>query len=177
MLTGSCSDRPGYQSGRIDCGLSGQGPNRPLRRGHLHTRLRPPRLSSRPPDVRRRDLPRRLAVSGDCPLGRTAWCTRCVSPAPRGSGSRFIPAGGFRRSCKYISRKGGPVPRRREHLLFRDRQFRESRLSDHVGNRPSGWDAAYLPALRRGRIAHRRHRHFQGDRPARRTLQNCLVTA
>ena len=54
----------------------------------------------------------------------------------------------LRRSREYLSREGGPVPRRREHLLFRNRQLRESRLSDHVGDRPSGWDTTQLPALR-----------------------------
>lgn len=43
----------------------------------------------------------------------------------------------------------------REHLLFRIRQLRQSRLTDHVGNRPSGWDTPELPALRRRRIADR----------------------
>ena len=38
------------------------------------------------------------------------------------------------------------MPRGREHLLFRHRQLRESRLADHVGGRPSGRDAArYQP--------------------------------
>ncbi len=132
----------------IDRGLSGQGPDRPLRRGHLHTRLRPSRLSSRPLDFRCRDLPRRLAVSRDRPLGCTAWSTPCVSPALPRSGARFLPASGLRRSREYISREGGAVPRRREHLLFRNRQFRESRLSDHIGDRPSRWDTTQLPALR-----------------------------
>ena len=101
-----------------------------------------------PLDVRRRDLPRRLAVSGDRPLGRTARSTRRVSPALPRSGARLLPAVDLRRSREHLSREGGPVPRRREHLLFRDRQLRESRLSDHVGGRPSGRDAAQLPALR-----------------------------
>jgi predicted amidohydrolase len=37
---------------------------------------------------------------------------------------------------------------RAEHVLFRNRQFRECRLADHVCDRSSGWDAARLPALR-----------------------------
>ena len=44
LLTVHWSDRPGYQSGQVDRGLSGKGPDRPHRRSHLHTRLRPPRL-------------------------------------------------------------------------------------------------------------------------------------
>ena len=43
-----CCDRPGDRSGRIDRGLSGQGPDRSLGRGYLHTGLRPPRLPGGP---------------------------------------------------------------------------------------------------------------------------------
>jgi hypothetical protein len=73
--------------------------------------------------------------------------------------------------------KAAPVPRRREQLLFCNRQLRERRLADHVGVRPSGWDAAQLPALRRGRLADRRHRPHHGDGPACFTMPNWLVIA
>ncbi len=128
-----------------------------------------------PVDFRCRDLPRRLAVSRDRPLGRTARSTDRVSPALPRSGARFLPASDVRRSREHLSREGGPLPRRREHLLFRNRQLREPRLSDHVGDRPPGWDTAFLPALRRGRIADRRHRHQLGDGPSCGTLQNGRV--
>ena len=95
-------NRPGHQSGRIDRGFSGQGPDRPVGGGHLHTRLWPPRLSSRRLDVRRRDLPRRLAISRDRPLGRATRSTGRVSPALPRSGTRFV-----------TGRRPSPIPRTR----------------------------------------------------------------
>ncbi len=77
-----------------------------------------PRLSGWPADIRYRDLPRRLALSGDRPLGRTAWSTYCVSPALPRSRVRFVPANDLRRSREYISREGSAVPRRRKACYF-----------------------------------------------------------
>lgn len=102
------------------------------------------------------------------------WAVRNGAPGvpsahPR-SGGRLLRPDRLCRPREYIPREGSPLPRRREHLLFRHRQFRESRLSDDVGGRPSGRDAARLPALRPGRAADRGHRPDHGDGPAREAL-------
>ncbi len=84
----------------------------------LHAGLGPPRLPCRTHDVRRRDLPRRLAVSGDRPLGREARRPRRVPPAVPRSGARLLSAGVLRRSREYIPREGRPVPRAENTCYF-----------------------------------------------------------
>jgi len=60
--------------------------------------------------------------------------------------SPILTASGLRRSREYISREGGPVPRRREHLLFlRPSTARVSALRPR--RRSSvGWDTTVLPS-------------------------------
>ena len=92
------------------------------------------------------------------------------SPAFRACRARLLPADDLRRSGQFLSREGGPLPRGREHLLFRKRQLRKRGLSDDVGDRPPGRHTAGVPALRQGRTAHRGHRPHGGDRPAGRRV-------
>ena len=68
----------------------------------------------------------------------------------------------LRRPGELVPREGGAVPRRREHLLLRDRELRERRLADDVGDRAARRNAARLPALRRAGAARRRHRPRRG---------------
>ena len=171
-------DRPGHRSGRIDRGLSGQGPDRPLGRGHVHTRLRPPRLPSRPVDLRRRDLPRRLArirrpsagPHGGEPTSCSTRTSTKRSPIRTGRRPSPIPRIRFtrRRSCC----------RAAENTCYFATVNCASPGSPTTSAivRPDG-TLLELPALRRGRIADRRHRPHHGDRPPRGTLPDVLVIA
>ena len=70
------------------------------------------------------------------------------------------PANSFHEKAVSSSRlRSIVVPRRREHLFFRNRKLCQSRVADHFGGSAARWDAAQLPALRQARVADRGHRH------------------
>ena len=60
-------------------GVPGQGSDRSVGGRPLRDRRRPPGIPGRPDDVRHRDLPRRLALSGDGALGRRSAARRSCS--------------------------------------------------------------------------------------------------
>ena len=64
--------RIGDQQRRQPGGVPGQGSDRSVRGDHLHVRRRAACLPVRCADLRHRDLPRRVAVSGNRALGRKA---------------------------------------------------------------------------------------------------------
>ena len=116
----------------------------PSRGGHVHARRRrAPRVRRRRADVRRRDLSRGLALSRDRALGRAAAARRsCSIPHfARGRARRLRPTT-FARSREHVPREGDAVPRRREHLLLRERELRERGLADDVGDRAARRHAA-----------------------------------
>ena len=88
-----CRDGARHQSGRHDRRLPGQGAARSIGGADLLAGLDRRVFHGRPADVRRGDLPRRVALPGDGPLGRAARRAGRVPPAlPRG-GARRLPAG------------------------------------------------------------------------------------
>ena len=70
---------------------------------------------------------------------------------------------------EHVSRKGGTLPCRRKHVLFRNRQLRQHRFADDFGRCESRWHLAHVPTLRRGRLADRRYRPYPRHRPVGRT--------
>ena len=145
IVDGALLIRAGHRPGRNMAGFSGQGPARPVRGSHVSAGAGGGSFNWCA-DVRHRHLPRGMAVSRDGPLGRPARRTGRVPPALSRGRPGQLPAYDIRRSREHLPREGAAVPRRREHLLLRDRQLRERRIADHVGDRPSGRDAArYQP--------------------------------
>ena len=120
--------RAGREPRRVDRRLAGQGADRPVGGSDLPP---PParRMSSgRPADVRRRDLPRRVALSGNGPLGRTARRARRVPSARPRRRARQLPADHLCRSGQHVPREGDVVPGGREHRLLRVGQLRQRRI-------------------------------------------------
>ena len=73
----------------------------------------------------------------------------------------------LRRSGEHVPREGRAVPRRREHLLLRDRELRERRLADHVRRSRGPTARCSRAAVRRGRPPRRRPRPRRSHGPAR----------
>ena len=141
--------RPGHQSRTARSRVPGQGADRSRRR--------------KAPI--RRGSGRRVFQAGPLTFGvaichegwrypeTVRWAVRRghsrVPPALPRSRARQLPALDLRRSGEHLPREGGAVPRRREHLLLRDRQLRERGLADHLGRRPPRRNAARPSAVRR----------------------------
>ena len=102
--------------------------------------------------IRHRNLPRRLALPRDGPLGRapprSSHSVPSTSPRSR---TRQLRAYDFRRSCKLVSRESRALPRRREYLLLRNRKLCKSWFPDDISRGQAGRNAAYLSALRQRR--------------------------
>ena len=71
-----------------------------------------------------------------------------VPPAFPHRRARQLPALEFRGSWEHIPRESSLVPRRREHLLFRDGELCKRGVADHFGGGTARRHAAQLPALR-----------------------------
>src|SRR5262249_2695641 len=124
--------------------------------------------------VRRGDLSRGLALSGNGALCRSTRRARRISSSLSRSGTRQLQANNLCRSGKHVSREGGTLSRRREHLLLCYSELRRRRLAHHLGGGPTRRNVTLLSALRKRRTAVCRSRSLRGDRTARVALQVCL---
>src|SRR6185503_1725396 len=111
-----------------------------------------------------------MALSGDRAVGRAAWRTGGLSSAFWRRGAGELSADCVRRSPEHLSRAGTALPRRLEHLLFRERQLRERRIANDFRRDCPGRRSHCLAAVRTGGPADRRRRYERGDGIAREPL-------
>ena len=83
-------------------------------------------------DLRNRHLSRRFPLSRNGALVRAARRAAGVPSSFRRNRTWPVPAFDLCRSGEYVSRKGGAVPSRGEHLLFRNRQLCKPRVAHDV---------------------------------------------
>ena len=92
-------------------------------------------FTRRAADVRRRDLPRGLALSRNGTVGGASRRAAGVPPARARRRTRQLSPDDVRRSGQYLSREGDAVPRGGEHLLLRIGELRQRGLGHDVGGR------------------------------------------